>query len=60
MNITWILHEYYINKYIPSQYLVRCHIRVAHVVYSYFKKKSGYKSLIFLAYLVLLPLYDQV
>ena len=60
MNITWILHEYYINKYIPLWYLVRYHIRVAHVLYSYFLKQSGYKSLIFLAYLVLLTPYDSV
>ena len=51
---TWIMHEYYINKYIPPRYLVRSHIRVAHEVYSYFIKQSGYKSLIFLVYLVLL------
>ena len=54
------MHEYYINKYIPSRYLVRYQIRVAHEVYSYFIKQSGYKSLIFLAYLVLSPSYDQV
>ena len=54
------MHEYYINKYIPLQYLVRYHIGVTHVVYSYFLKQSGYKSLIFLAYLLLLPLYSQV
>ena len=56
----WTMHECYINKYIPSQYLVRCHIRAAHVVYSYFVKQSGYESLIFLAYLVLLPPYYQL
>ena len=53
------MHDYYINKYIPLRYLVRYHIRVAHVVHSYFVKQSGYKSLNFLAYLVLLPPYYQ-
>ena len=54
------MHEYYINKYISLQYLARYHIRVAHVVHSYFVKQSNYKSLIFLAYLVLLPPYYQL
>ena len=56
----WILHEYYINKYIPLRYLVRYNARVTHEVYTYFLKQSGYKSLIFLAYLVLLPPYYQI
>ena len=47
------------GKYIKYiHYLVRYHIRATYVAYvmrSYFVKQTGYKSLIFLAYLVLLP-----